>query len=214
MSTIVFASRNAGKAREIARLLELPGLDIVPLSEVLGPEIAIEETGATFEENAWIKASTVCTLTQRLSLADDSGLEVDALGGRPGVHSARFAGLSATDDDNNRLLVSSLAGVPPGLRGARFVAVLTLAAWEDGRVVRVARGEGTLEGRIAVAPRGNGGFGYDCLFEPLSATGRSDPPRTTAEMTLAEKNAISHRSQAARALRPALQAWLARRASV
>lgn len=205
MSEIVLASRNAGKAREFQALLDVVGLDIRPLSDFVPDEFEVDETGATFADNAWLKASAVCEATGRPALADDSGLEVDALGGRPGVHSARFAGPGATDEDNNRLLLASLADVPLAARTARFRAVLILAARVDGRVVQVARSEGVLEGGIILEPRGSGGFGYDCLFEPLALKGR-----TTAEMSLAEKNALSHRGQAARALKPALVAWCAR----
>jgi non-canonical purine NTP pyrophosphatase (RdgB/HAM1 family) len=199
---MVLASRNAGKAREFQALLDIAGLELRALSGFVPPEFEIDETGATFEENAWIKASTVCRVTGLAALADDSGLEVDALGGRPGVHSARFAGPGASDDANNRLLLSSLAGLETPRRSARFRAVLVVAAWAGGRVVQVARSEGVLEGAITMDPRGSGGFGYDCLFEPTLA-----PGRTTAEMSLAEKNALSHRGQAARKLKPALVAW-------
>jgi len=209
MKEIVLASRNAGKAREVQALLDIPGLSIVLLSDLLPDEFVIDETGATFEENAWIKATLVCQATRRLALADDSGLEVDALAGRPGVHSARFAGALATDEDNNRLLLASLAGVPRAERSARFRAVLALAAWRSGEVVRVAQTEGALEGFVIDGPRGQGGFGYDCLFEPLAR-----PGLTTAEISLAEKNALSHRGQAVRALKPTLEAWFERSASV
>ena len=202
MSELVLASRNAGKVREFQALLDIAGLDIRALSDFVPAEFEVEETGRTFEENAWIKASTVSQVTRRAALADDSGLEVDALGGRPGVHSARFAGPGATDDANNRLLLSSLAGVPMAQRSARFRAVLVVAAWVDGRVVQIARSEGVLEGTITLEPRGSGGFGYDCLFEPVLV-----PGRTTAEMSLSEKNALSHRGQAARALKPVLASW-------
>jgi XTP/dITP diphosphohydrolase len=203
MKEIVLASRNAGKARELEALLDIPDLSIVLLSDLLPDEFVIEETGATFEENAWIKATAVCQATGRLALADDSGLEVDALAGRPGVHSARFAGAEATDEDNNRLLLASLVGVPRTGRSARFRAVLALAAWVSGQVVRAAQSEGALEGFVIDSPRGGFGFGYDCLFEPLAR-----PGLTTAEISLAEKNALSHRGQAVRALKPTLEAWL------
>jgi len=209
MRELVLASRNAGKARELSQLIDLPDLRIRAVSEFFGPEFVVEETGETFEENAWIKASAVCSGTGRLALADDSGLEVDALGGRPGVHSARFAGEAASDDDNNALLLRELAGVPSEERTARFRAVLVVAAWDNGRAVRVARSEGVLEGFIVHAPRGTGGFGYDCLFEPACSRGR-----TTAEMSASEKNAISHRGHAARALKSALVSWFAGAPSV
>lgn len=199
MREIVLASRNPGKARELCVLIDIPDLVVRPMSDLLPPDFVVDETGATFEENAWLKASAVCQATQRLTIADDSGLEVDALDGRPGVHSARFAGPSATDEENNALLLASLRDVPAPARTARFRVILTVAAWHQGRALRVAESEGVLEGRITLAPRGSGGFGYDCLFEP-----REHPGRTTAEMTPAEKNAISHRGQAARGLNRAL----------
>jgi XTP/dITP diphosphohydrolase len=196
---IVLASRNPGKARELAVLIDIPGLVVRPMSDFLPPEFVVEETGATFEENAWLKASAVCQATQRLTLADDSGLEVDALNGRPGVHSARFAGPNATDEENNALLLQSLRDVPAPARTARFRVVLAVAGWHEGRAVCLAECAGELEGAIAFAPRGTGGFGYDCLFEPAE-----HPGRTTAEMTPAEKNAISHRGEAARGMNWAL----------
>lgn len=209
MKEIVLASRNPGKARELAVLIDIAGLVVRPMSDFLPPEFVVEETGATFEENAWLKASAVCEATQRLTLADDSGLEVDALNGRPGVHSARFAGDSATDEENNALLLESLRDVPAPARTARFRVVLTVATWQKGRILRLAESAGVLEGAITFAPRGTGGFGYDCLFEP-----EAHPGRTTAEMTAAEKNAISHRGQAARGLNRALSEWFRANGSV
>jgi XTP/dITP diphosphohydrolase len=206
MSQIVLASRNAGKVREFQALFDIAGLGIRPMSDFVPDEFEVDETGTTFEQNAWLKASAVCQATSLPALADDSGLEVDALAGRPGVYSARFAGPGASDDDNNRLLLSRLVGTTPGERTARFRAVLVLCAWVDGRVVKVAQGEGVLEGVILEGPRGSGGFGYDCLFEPALM-----PGRTTAEMSLVEKNALSHRGQAARALKPAIASWFAGR---
>jgi len=190
-------------------LIDIPGLVVRPMSDFLPPEFVVEETGATFEENAWLKASLVCQATQLLTLADDSGLEVDALGGRPGVYSARFAGPNATDDENNARLLESLRDVPVAERSARFRVVLSVATWQAGQAVRVAECGGVLEGAITLAARGSGGFGYDCLFEP-----RAHPGCTTAEMTAADKNAISHRGQAARALNRALSAWFDEPASV
>lgn len=199
MKEIVLASRNPGKARELEVLIDIPGLVVRPMSDFLPPDFVVEETGATFEENAWLKASAVCEATRRLTLADDSGLEVDALNGRPGVHSARFAGENATDEENNALLLLSLRDVPAPARTARFRVVLAAATWHEGRPVCIAECAGTLEGSITFAPRGSGGFGYDCLFEPLE-----HPGRTTAELTAAEKNAISHRGEAARGMNWAL----------
>ena len=156
---------------------------------------APEETGATFEENAAIKALGYARRTGLLCIADDSGLEVDALGGRPGVRSARYAGSRATDAENNALLLSDLEGVSRHLRGARYVSVVSLASPES--VIASARGE--CGGVILDAPRGRGGFGYDPLFisDDLGLTFGEAPP--------GEKDHVSHRGRAFAALRKALQ---------
>lgn len=153
--------------------------------------IDVEETGATLEANALIKARAVAAATGLLTIADDSGLEVDALGGAPGVRSARFAGEHATDTDNVARLLAELVGVPAERRTARFAAVLVARA-PDGTEF-VVRGE--VEGRIIGAPTGEGGFGYDPVFVPVEGDGR-----TFAEMSADEKHAISHRGRAVRAL--------------
>jgi XTP/dITP diphosphohydrolase len=186
---IVLATGNRGKARELQSML---GADwVVVLQSELGVE-SVEETGVTFAENALLKARHAAAVTGLPALADDSGLEVDALGGAPGVRSARYAGPTASDADNVDLLLAELAGVPAARRTARFRCVLAL--------VRVAAdpapvlAEGCWEGRITEAPRGLTGFGYDPVFE--------DPETglTAAELAPAAKNARSHRGQALRKL--------------
>ncbi|MBO8141774.1 MAG: RdgB/HAM1 family non-canonical purine NTP pyrophosphatase [Firmicutes bacterium] len=158
---------------------------VVDLSAFPGaPEV--EETGSTFAENARLKAEAAARHTGLWAVADDSGLVVDALGGRPGVLSARFAGPGATDEANNRLLLELLASVPPERRTARFVCAIAIAApggrtWVD---------EGVCEGLVAMAPRGDGGFGYDPLFV-VAGLGK-----TFAELSTGEKNRISHRAKA------------------
>ena len=187
---IYACSSNAGKLRELlsaAREAGLPQLTIEPLPglrDIPPPE----ENGATFEENAVAKALYYSRLTPEIVLADDSGLEVDALHGAPGVHSARYAGPGATDEDNNNLLLRDL-GTETG-REARFICVLALA--QTGDLLTTARG--AVEGTILAAPRGGGGFGYDPLF--------FYPPfeRSFGELTPEEKFSVSHRGHALRAL--------------
>jgi XTP/dITP diphosphohydrolase len=155
----------------------------------------VEETGATLEENARIKATGLAGALGMLTIADDTGLEVDALDGAPGVYSARYAGPDATYDDNVAKLLRELEGVYPALRTARF-ATVALARWPDGREL-VERGE--VEGVITAAPAGHNGFGYDPVFVPTEGDGR-----TFAQMTAAEKHALSHRGRAFAALVAAL----------
>ena len=190
----VLATFNPDKARELVALLAVPGLTLTPLSDFPGA-VAPEETGATLLENATLKAEAAARFTGLPAIADDTGLEVDALDGAPGVHAARFAGPEARDEDNVRLLLQRLEGVPLERRGARFRTVC-VAVLGDGSK-RVA--EGLLEGRITPAPRGANGFGYDPVFE-LPELGR-----TLAEMGVAQKNQVSHRARAARALAEALR---------
>lgn len=192
--TLVLASANEGKLRELRALLsELP-VEVMSVKDVLGESPSIAEMGATFEENALLKARAVCQATRLVSLADDSGLEVDALGGRPGVRSARFAHERATDAENNAALLAELEHVANDERTARFRCVLALVSPFSERV-RTA--EGTCAGRIARTPRGSGGFGYDPLFLVDGQGGRS-----MAELAEDEKNLVSHRGQAVRALKP------------
>lgn len=202
---VVLATGNAGKVLELAALFREPRLELVGLRGLVSDDFAVDETGATFAENAWLKACAACRATGLPALADDSGLEVDALEGRPGVHSARYAGIGASDNENNQKLLRELTLVPPTARSARFRCVLALAVPEPGGPARFAEASGEVEGSILRAPRGSGGFGYDCLFEPVDLRGRS-----SAELSLEEKNGISHRARAAEKLRPALARLLAR----
>ena len=194
---LVIATHSEHKLRELRELLHLDHAELVSLDD-LGCEGEPVEDGETFETNAAIKARFAVRATGLPVLADDSGLEVDALGGGPGVRTRRYAGEDATDADNNTKLLAALDGLPPERRGARYVCVLALALPGDegprgGQHVAFARG--TCRGRIARAPRGTGGFGYDPIFEPAI-----EPPggRTLGLWTPAEKNAISHRARAAR----------------
>jgi XTP/dITP diphosphohydrolase len=196
---LVLASGNPGKLRELETLLG-PGWQILSQAE-LGISPA-EETGDSFAANALLKARHAARLSGLPALADDSGIEVDALGGRPGVHSARYAGPEATDEDNNRLLLRELADVPDARRTARYRCVLAFVATADDPAPLLV--EGTWEGLIGFEPRGRGGFGYDPLFID-AASGR-----TGAELTPAEKNARSHRGQALARLKPLLLQQFAR----
>jgi len=191
----IVATFNPDKAAELRVLLALPDVELVVLADWPGAT-APEETGATLLENARIKALAAVALTGLPAIADDTGLEVDALGGAPGVHVARYAGPRATYADNVAKLLRELAGVPPERRTARFRTVC-FAAWPDGTEMSA---DGTLQGTITDAPRGTNGFGYDPVFVPRGET------RTYAELTDAEKNAISHRGRAVRWLRKLLAA--------
>jgi XTP/dITP diphosphohydrolase len=193
----VIATRSEHKLRELRELLRLERAELVSLDELEVPGDPIED-GATFEANARIKARFAARATGLPALADDSGIEVDALDGRPGVRTRRYAGEDATDEDNNAKMLAELDGLAPEARGARYVCVLALATPDpddpDGDVsIETARG--TCRGRIALAPRGNGGFGYDPIFEPESEPAGG---RTLGEWSAAEKNGISHRAMAAR----------------
>jgi XTP/dITP diphosphohydrolase len=200
--TVVLATANEHKAAELRSLLgDLP-IALVTVEDVLGEPLALAEEGATFEDNAAHKARSVCSATRLLSLADDSGLEVDALGGRPGVRSARFAHERATDAENNAALLRELETTDEADRRARFRCVLALASpWSTE--LRLA--EGRCDGTIARDPRGSGGFGYDPLFVVDDLDGRA-----MAELSEQEKNSVSHRARAARALRPILLELLER----
>lgn len=206
MAEIVLASTNEGKVRELLQLFADPRIQLVSMKSYVPAGFEVDETGTTFEENAFLKATTVCQVTSRPALADDSGLEVDALGGRPGVYSARYAGVGAGDTANNELLLRELSDVPDQKRTARFRCVLAFAVPGPLGPERVASFSGVIEGRIIHAPRGEHGFGYDPLFEP-----QSRPGITTAEMLPEQKNQISHRAGAARGILPLLQDWLERR---
>ncbi|SFM61371.1 XTP/dITP diphosphatase [Thermodesulforhabdus norvegica] len=185
---LVIATRNRGKSREIKALLKDFPVEIRDLND-FGPIPEVEEDGKTFEENAYKKASFTARILGLPALADDSGLEVEALGGRPGVMSARFAGPNATDEENNAKLLRELEGVEN--RRARFCCVISIAV-PTGFALTY---EGVCEGEIVTEPRGRNGFGYDPLFyyPPLG--------KTFAEMTMEEKSAVSHRGKALRELR-------------
>lgn len=192
---LVIATRSEHKLRELRELLGLARTALVSLDELGVPGDPVED-GETFETNARIKARFAAAATGLPALADDSGIEVEALGGRPGVRTRRYAGEDATDDDNNRKLLRELAGLPPDRRGARYVCVLAVATPSpDGRPPSIITARGTCRGRIAAAPRGTGGFGYDPIFEPdVEPVGG----RTFGQWSAAEKNRISHRARAAR----------------
>jgi XTP/dITP diphosphohydrolase len=183
---LVLASANAGKQREFDALLAPLGIELL-LQSTLGID-SIEETGTTFEANALLKARHAAGGSGLAALADDSGLEVDALGGRPGVWSARFAGATASDADNIRHLLSELTGVPWERRTARYRCVLALVRSACDAAPLIA--SGTWEGRIALQPAGSGGFGYDPLFVP------DGEQRSVAQLPAAEKNSRSHRARA------------------
>ncbi len=201
---LLIATRSTHKLAELRELLAVDRAELVTLDD-LGVEGDVDETGATFESNARLKARFGVRATGLPTLADDSGLEVEALGGGPGVRTRRYAGENATDDDNNAKLLGELAGLPSERRAARYVCVLALALPEGagprgGLLIRVVRG--TCRGRVAKEARGSGGFGYDPVFEPLS-----EPPggRTLGLWTPEEKNRISHRAAAARRMTPILR---------
>lgn len=187
---VVLATGNPGKQREFAALLAPLGFQVV-LQTTLGIEPA-EETGTSFEANALIKARHAAYAANMPALADDSGIEVDALDGRPGVYSARYAGPQATDTDNNALLLQELAGVAHQARTARYRCVIAWVDSADDPAPRIAHG--AWEGVIGETPAGEGGFGYDPLFIPAGLD------ITAAQMAPAAKNAVSHRALALAAL--------------
>lgn len=187
---VVLASGNAGKLREFAQMVD--GSAWILVSQA---DFGIEppaETGSSFLDNALIKARNAARLSGLPAMADDSGIEVDALDGAPGIHSARFAGEDASDAANLDKLLSALAAVPAEQRSARYRCVVVFVARADDPHPLV--GEGAWEGRIIAEKRGSGGFGYDPSFVP------DGERRTAAEMTAAEKHAVSHRGKAMRAL--------------
>ncbi|MFL5725931.1 MAG: RdgB/HAM1 family non-canonical purine NTP pyrophosphatase [Chloroflexota bacterium] len=201
---LVVATRSPHKLAELETLLDVAKAELVTLRD-LGVEGDVDETGSTFEANARLKARFAARATGLPALADDSGIEVEALGGAPGVRTRRYAGEDATDAQNNAKLLAALDGVTAERRGARYVCVLALALPDDrgprgGLAVTTVRG--TCRGRIATSSRGSSGFGYDPIFEP-----RSEPPggRTLGEWSPENKNAISHRARAARRMSPILR---------
>lgn len=191
---ILLATQNQGKVRELQELISDEDIEVLSLLDISWEEI--EENGATFAENAALKARTAVLRTGLISLADDSGLEVDALDGAPGVYSARFAGEPKDDEHNNDKLLELLESIPDDKRTARFRCSLVIAT-PDGEEYLT---EGTVEGRILRQRRGKGGFGYDPIFYVTEFA------RTMAELNLAQKNKISHRAQAFRKVIPILQA--------
>jgi XTP/dITP diphosphohydrolase len=203
--SLLIATHSSHKLRELLGLLALDATDLVSLDD-LGIEGDPVEDGETFETNAAIKARFGLRASGLPTLADDSGIEVDALGGGPGVRTRRYAGEDATDAANNARLLEALRGFPPERRGARYVCALALALPGDAGPrggVRVITARGTCRGRIATEPRGAGGFGYDPIFEPAS---EAPGGRTLGLWTPAEKNAISHRARAALRMMPRLAA--------
>lgn len=182
---IIMATGNANKVREIRQMLEGTGIEVLSLKDA-GIEADIVENGTTFEENAAIKAETIRDLAGELVMADDSGLEIDALNKEPGIHSARFMGEDTSYDIKNRALLEKLEQVPEEKRTARFVCAVALAA--PGEETKVFRG--TFEGRIAYEIRGENGFGYDPIFYV------PEKGCTSAELSPEEKNSMSHRGKA------------------
>jgi XTP/dITP diphosphohydrolase len=186
----VLASSNVGKLRELAAILEPLGYELVTQSS-LGIDTP-PETGVTFAHNALLKARHAARLAGLPALADDSGIEVDALDGRPGVYSARYAGEGATDLANLQKMLAELRGVPAERRSARYQCVIAFARSADDPAPLIAHG--SWEGRVLTAPRGTGGFGYDPVFQPAGLD------VSAAELSAPEKNACSHRGEALRAL--------------
>jgi XTP/dITP diphosphohydrolase len=203
---LLLASHNRGKLIELRALLADLPIDLVSLETALPGRPQAIEDGFTFLDNARIKARAAVAATMMVTLAEDAGLEVDVLGGRPGVRSARFAGEGATDAENNAALLSALEGVEDEHRTARFRCVMVLIdPWSEGEAREIVA-DGCCEGVIARQPRGGGGFGYDPLFIVTGHAGR-----TMAELGEDEKNRESHRARAVAALRPELAALVARR---
>lgn len=195
LQTIVLASSNAGKLKEFQRLLEPCRYRVLPQSDFSVPDI--DETGLSFVENAILKARNACKVTGLPALADDSGLEVDALQGRPGIYSSRFAGINANSENNICKLLDELRAVPQALRGARFQCVLAFMRHAEDPTPLLCHG--TWEGVILESPRGAGGFGYDPIFYVPSHD------CSAAELSRDEKGSISHRAQASKFLLNALK---------
>lgn len=196
---LLIASSNKGKIREISDILKNFNLEIKTLEDF--PEIKPpEETGKSFFENAFLKAKYYAEKTGLLCLADDSGLEVEALNGAPGIYSSRFAGPSATDEENNKKLLEELKNVPLEKRKARFVCVIIIYH-PSGKYIKA---EGIWEGKIALEPKGDKGFGYD----PLFLVPEYNFKKTVAELSLEEKNKLSHRARALKNLLKILPQFL------
>ena len=198
MKKIIFATGNQDKMREIREILADMDVEVVSMKEA-GIHADIVEDGSTFEENAVIKAKTICELTGEITLADDSGLAVDYIGGEPGVYSARYMGEDTSYEIKNRNIIDRLLGAEGKERSARFVCNIA-AVLPDGRVIQT---EAYMEGVIAKEPAGTGGFGYDpILYLPEFG-------KTSAELTMEEKNRISHRGKALEAMKSALKQEIA-----
>lgn len=197
MERLLIATHNRGKLMEYQELLGELDIELLTLDDV-GIQEDVEETGATFEENARLKADAYARTSGLLTLADDSGLEVDALGGEPGVYSKRYAGDGKSDAERNEYLLEKLSAVPEAERTARFRCVIVIADAQGHTWVT----EGTCEGEIAFEPRGTNGFGYDPIFVVAGAK------RHLAEFSSGEKNRISHRGRAAVNAREILRARL------
>jgi XTP/dITP diphosphohydrolase len=184
---VIAATKNIGKLAEIREILKPLNIEVEAPANL--PDV--DEDGDTFEQNAIKKAAYICHYFKKAAIADDSGLEVDALDGKPGVYSARFAGLSATDEANNQKLLKLMKDVPGKKRTARFKSVVALAL-PDGRLYTA---EGVCEGLITMEPKGNSGFGYDPLFFV------PEEDKTFGEMTAERKNSLSHRAKALKELK-------------
>ncbi len=196
MRTLLLATTNKHKLQELRAIFQGLSFELLSLDDVQ-IDMDVEETGKTFEENALLKAQAYSQVSHMLTLADDSGLEIDALGGEPGVYSARFAGPNASYAERFDIILSRLQSVPPSQRTARFRCVIALM--DPLGYTNVV--EGAIEGLITDGPRGHNGFGYDPIFFV------PEFGQTTAEMTSAQKNMISHRGRAAQAARRLLENW-------
>jgi XTP/dITP diphosphohydrolase len=192
MTRLVLATRNRHKAEELRFFLRGLSFDVLTLNDI-AQAVELREDGQTFQENALQKARIVHGVTGNIALADDSGLEVFYLNGRPGVFSARYAGIEATDAQNNEKLLTEMRGVPPRRRRAQFRSILALVSGQAEELTF-----GVCPGRLAEVPRGTNGFGYDPIFLPDGFE------RTYAELTSEEKNRISHRSRAFEGMRQVL----------
>jgi len=199
-SRLILATLNDGKVREFQSLLRVAGMPLIP-AEDAGIREFPDEEGETFADNAMAKAIFAARKTWQPAIADDSGIVIDALDGAPGVRSARFGQAGWGDFERNQLILEVMSDVPAEKRTARFVAAVALVA--PNGVIRQATG--TLEGRIAMRPLGQNGFGYDPIFVP------QDEERTFAQMTSEEKNTVSHRARAIAAMRPHLLALMSNR---